>query len=627
MTQSIEIGGIEVTPAGIEEHDATTSLKLHGPPGSGKTMNATARVALLLEEYGYDLNDVAWITYRRSLAMDTLRRLAAADVIDGSQLQNPKEGKTQYIGTAHAVANRAVDGVGDMVGVGDKIAFCKTHNLKFEKAKPWETPVGQMVFSVFSYARKNNLDPTDPEDLRMVPTYKDLQEEWNGSVPKLYRDWQDYKAQRDKYMFWEQLQAPLDDNVTLDRDILVVDEYHDAYPLMAELAEFWAANSEIVIVAGDPHQTINAYDGADPEFYERLNYSEVQLPTAWERPPMEHWEVAKSVLSKAHEPPEMEIRNRGGLQVTRAPTFKMQADQWVIPDIDEPYTPAWFVNEHGTNAMFLTRTTHQLDAVARHLEAGGVLFQTPRTSDVEGWVAGEEGVNKRVDMYNALQKVRRLAPVAFDSSPNGLAQYGAETDVQKPEKVILEAEEAAMLLDHANSKYLADTRASITGEIDGWLVSEEQKTAAELNEYVTPEFWGTYTQSSRSVGYLNKTGGATDTKLVERDIEAIKNALYNHKHPVEEPEVKAYTIHASKGNQAETVVLYDGITKRTKESMRRSPQSKRNEYRTWYVALTRSTNNLYVLRGAYDFADRFLPKYILSLAKEGARKADERGIA
>lgn len=627
MSDTIEIGDTRVTPTGIEQYDPTESLKLHGPPGSGKTMNATARVALLLEDHGYDLNDVAWITYRRSLAMDTLRRLVAADVIDGSQLQNPKDGKTKYIGTAHAVANRAVDGVGDMVTEGDKVAFCKTHNLQYQKQRPWDKPVGQLVFRVFTYAKKNNLDPTDPDDLQMVPTYRDLQEEWAGSVPKLYRDWRDFLAQRDKRMFWEQLEAPLENNVTLDRDILVVDEYHDAYPLMADLAEYWAKNSEIVIVAGDPHQTINAFDGASPEYYERLDLPEVQLPTAWERPPYEHWEVAKDVLQKAHEPPEMDIRNQGGFQVSYAPTFNMEADEWIIPDVDEPQTPAWFVNKHGTDTMFLARTTHMLDAVARHLEAGGVLFETPRTSDVDGWTATGDGVNKRVDLYNALQKLRRLAPDAFEDTPDGLGQYGADQNLADPDKVLLEPEEAAVLMDHANSKYLDVTRNAMTGEAESWVVAEEQQTALDLNEYVKPTFWGTYTNSSKSVGYLNKTGAATDTRLVDRDIDALKNALFNHKYTVEEPEVRAYTIHASKGNQASNVVLYDGITKRTKESMRRSPQSKRNEYRTWYVALTRSTNNLFVLRGAFDFADRFLPKYVLEKAKEGRKKASMEGAA
>ena len=621
--KTIRIGGTDVQPHGIDKYDATTSLKLHGPPGSGKTMNATARVALLLRDHGFDLNDVAWITYRRSLAMDTLKRLAAAGVIDGSQLQTPKQGKTKYIGTAHAVANRAVDGVGEMVDVGDKIAFSKAHNMQFKKNQPWDRPVGQMVFRVFAYARKNKLDPTDPEDLQMIPYYKELMKDWTGSVPALYEDWQEYKTDTNKHMFWEQLAAPLERDVTLKRDVLVVDEYHDAYPLMAELAEYWAKHSDIVIVAGDPHQTINAFDGANPRFYERLDLPEVQLPTAWERPPHSHWEVAKNVLQNAHTPPDMDIRNKGGFQVSYSPTFRMEAEEWDIPDVDEPQSPVWYINNYGTDTMFLTRTTHMLDGVARHLEKGGVLYETPRSSDVDGWATAGEGVNKRVDIYNALQKIRRLGPDAFEDSPDGLANFGAETDMPDPDKVILEAEEAAMLLDHAKASYLTETRKQTTDTLESWLVSEEQVTALELNEFVTAEFWGTYTQTSRATGYLNSSGPATDTGFDKRDINALHNALYHNKHPVETPEVRVYTIHAAKGNQAENVVLYDGITERTKESMKRSPQANRNEYRTWYVALTRSTDKLFVLREAFEFADRFLPKHILSMAKEGRKKAME----
>lgn len=628
MARSIEIGGTEVEPAGIDEYDETESVKLFGPPGSGKTTNATARVALLLRDHDYTINDVTWLTYRKSLAMDTLRRLADAGVVTESQLTNPTEGATRYIGTAHAVANRAVSGAGEPIDWRDKLRFCQSVNVKFKKSRPWEQTPGEQLFRVFTYARKNLLDPTDHDDLRKIPVYHDLQEGWTGSVPALYEDWLQYKDENNKIGFWEMLAAPLREQVTPDKSILVVDEYHDAYPLLAKLAEYWAGDAEIVMVPGDPHQVVNNYDGADPAFYHRLPYPEIELPTAWERPPFEHWYVARSVLANAHTPPEMDIRNRGTFEVVRSPPFQRDAEEWHVPDPPEKYGPAWFVNEHGKNTMLLARTTFQLDGLARALERAGILFETPSSSDVPGWQApANDDMSDRVALYNALQKLTHLSPDAFDSGGTGLGEY-TDTNAANPEKIRLEAKEAAILVDHAESRYLDVTRAEMTSRAESWLNAEEAITAATLDEYVTTEFWGTYTQSSRSTGYLIKTGKATNSRFGERGIQAVQNALRANKYPVEGGlDTKLYTIHASKGNQAETVAIWDGITSRTSEQIRRSEAERDNEYRTWYVALTRSTKRLYVLKGGFEFTSDFLPRgrELLELAARGYEAGENRG--
>lgn len=628
MTKTIEIGDTDVEPAGIDEYDETESVKLFGPPGSGKTTNATARVAMLLRDHDYTINDVTWLTYRKSLAMDTLRRLVDAGVVEPKQLQNPTDGATRYIGTAHAVANRAVSGAGEPVEWKDKFLFCKSVNAKFKKTEPWEQTPGEQLFRVFTYARKNLLDPTDRGDLRQIPAYHDLKEDWNGSVPNLYNDWLAWKEENDKIMFWEMLAAPLRENVTPGKKILVIDEYHDAYPLMAKIAEYWADDAKIVIVPGDPHQVVNTYDGADPEFYHRLDYPEVELPTAWERPPFEHWYVATHMLSNAHTPPEMEIRNRGKFEVGRSPTFRRENEEWHVPEPGEKHSPAWFVREHGKNTMLLTRTTFQLDGVARALEQGGILFETPTSSDVPGWQApANDDMSDRVAIYNALQKITSLSPDAFENSSSGLGNYTATSDAD-PSRIMLAPKEAAILVDHAESKYLDATRKEITDTASSWVTAEEQVSAPDLNSYVDPGFWGTYTQASRSTGYLNKTGKATNSTFDERAINAVHNALRENSHPVEGSlETKLYTFHASKGNQAETVAVWDGVTSRISDSVRQSEAERKNEWRTWYVALTRSTENLYVLKGGFDFTAPFLPrgKKLLELAQRGYEAGESGG--
>ncbi|WP_436910327.1 UvrD-helicase domain-containing protein [Halosimplex marinum] len=612
----------DIEIAGIDDYPADESVKLFGPPGTGKTTNAAARVAKLLRDHDYSINDVVWITYRKSLAMDTLRRLSAWGVVDDEELSEPNRGATKYIGTAHAVASRVVGGTPDPAEYGDKKAFCAGRNLKYDKSTPWDNPPGQLLFRVFNYANKNLLDPTDESDLRKIPAIQDLREKYRGSIPRAYRDWEDYKDSNNIIDFWEMLAAPLEEGVTPGKSILVIDEYHDAYPLMAKLAEEWAENTEIVIAAGDPHQVVNTYDGADPEFYQRLDYPEILLPKSY-RVPFEHWEPATRLLSNAHEPPEVERDSRGVFQVQRSPTFSHDRDGWRVPNPSDEYGPADIVESYGDDTMLLTRTTHQLDGVARALEEAGTLFEVPTSSDVTGWGApANDSMSDRVAIYNALQKIKRLEPAMFkDSAGSGLGQYSDGESGVDPSRVVLEPTEAATLLDRANAKYLTEKRSKITETASSWVDAEESVTASDLTEYVEPEFWGTYTQASRSLHYLNKTG-RLGRAFSNRDFGALGNALRENNHPVGGSlPTKVYTIHASKGNEAETVAVYDGVTKRIMESMNRDEAERRNEWRTWYVAFTRASENLIVLKDGFEFTRRFLPK--------GRKLKDEarRGVA
>jgi len=59
--------------------------------------------------------------------------------------------------------------------------------------------------------------------------------------------------------------GPIENGRSPGRPILVVDEYHDVTGLMDKLFRAWMDDAEIVLVAGDPHQVVNAFDGASPE--------------------------------------------------------------------------------------------------------------------------------------------------------------------------------------------------------------------------------------------------------------------------------------------------------------------------------------------------------------------------
>lgn len=612
----LELDDIEIT--GIEEQPADSSIRLNGPPGTGKTTESAARVATLLDEYDYTLNDVLWGTYRRSLAMETLERLAAWGVVPESELSEPKKGPTRFISTIHACSNRLVGGVGDMVEWYDRKEFAEQRNLRFDKRNAWDDPPGRLLFDVFDYAATNLLDLSNDVHRQQIPMMEDLQDNYPGNVARAFDDWQDWKAQRDKYDFWEQLSVPLESGVEPNKDVVVIDEYHDATPLMAKVCERWTDQAEVAIVAGDPLQVVNNYAGADPEFFQRLDLPEVLLDMT-HRVPEEHWAVATQVLGNAHTPPPVKRKKSGAFRAGPSPRFSYSGETgWNVPDPDDPRSPAQMVESYGTDMMFLTRTRQQAVGVARALEKAGILFEVQNSMDMDGWGAKEE-MSERTALYNALQRLRGVTP--GESDGYGLDVYDDNPD-RHPADVRLQALEAAALLDHTNHQYLSESPDDVAAEVQRIVNTETTVDGDTLREYVEPEFWDVYTRGNGAVRHLNK-GARSDgfDGLNDRGLSALKAALRRNDMPVRSVETKVYTIHASKGSEAKSVVVYDGITATIEKNMLEDDATRENEYRTWYVALTRASANLFVLSGGFEWVSDFLNRETLLAAAESAHES------
>ena len=75
----------------------------------------------------------------------------------------------------------------------------------------------------------------------------------------------------------------------------------------------------------------------------------------------------------------------------------------------------------------------------------------------------------------------------------------------------------------------------------------------------------------------------------------INQALKVHTKGITKSEIytTVSTIHGSKGGQADTVFLHNGITDRVKKGMRRDPQE---EARVFFVGATRAKHNLYLVQ-------------------------------
>jgi len=255
----------------------------------------------------------------------------------------------------------------------------------------------------------------------------------------------------------------------------------------------------------------------------------------------------------------------------------------------------------------------QADGIGAALEADGIPYRSQ--PELHGW--NTEETDTRLWVHNALQKIEGYSPTNFDyGGHKAFSEYTGNN--KSPTDVSLKNTEAASLLKTTSAHDLDITRSE-AGDLADELEDDEDGflTLREFDEYVTKSFWERYTSGSASVGRLNK-GPFGSGQSADRERLALQAALNRQDSPIDPDSIScaAITIHASKGMEADDVVVYDGISNRILQEIQTNPKSRRNEFRTWYVALSRAKKRLHVMRGAFGWTKSIIPTDLQAAARE-----------
>ena len=85
-------------------------------------------------------------------------------------------------------------------------------------------------------------------------------------------------------------------------------------------------------------------------------------------------------------------------------------------------------------------------------------------------------------------------------------------------------------------------------------------------------------------------------KLTDSQITYMKLLVLNGENPTEDARIKVSTIHGAKGGEATNVVLFLNETANTIKGAKKSAANQDEEYRVWYVGITRTMKNLYLIK-------------------------------
>lgn len=630
--QGMRLVGMDV--AGI-----TDSARVYGPPGAGKTTYCTVRLIVVADHLDLYPRDITVCTFRTSQANNIRENVVKWGVF-------PDDSDFEFWTTTHAVAARATgfldpfdaysDSLEGMVNDKAKGRFSDELGITFDPDSN-DTQWGAF-YSLYTYSKQNLLDvgewrfiDADQWDFRRMEedtlAWRKLtafREAWSKR-PESFSDavakWERFKRRHNVFDFYEQLEAALCVDASLPPlELLVVDEFHDAYPLMGKLCEKWIDNAEVVLIAGDPDQCINAFNGAHPEIFERLDarvdtdLPVIHLPKS-HRVPDEHYEAAASELRETRTVPALETAGRGQfIPHTHTSFEERETGEWKLPSAEEKGSPPWLWAHYGPEIRFLTRTRAQLKPVGAHLDRYGIVY------DSQAGVAGDWEFRLRV--MRALKLVAGVRPSKQASVTNADQYDGSGREYDRVGGKKFSLAEATTLVKHTDAR-------SIDDKSELWFKIAETRgkdgkgflPVETFTRYVKDSWWDRYGNGRESIDEL--------VYVSDRDKASMKAAWTRYDGEAFTMDLargtRLLTIHAAKGDEAPDVVLYDGVTKRINDQVDEYQDVKANEHRTWYVALTRASERLHIVRDVHEWTIPYLDEDLEPVAAAAARRAAKHG--
>lgn len=528
---------------------------LWGPPGTGKTTAALARVTALLAG-GMDPRDVVYTAFTRVAA--TVARDRVLDKL--GEDADPDDFKG--FGTLHALCgrelgfdwrNRLLDENdrkrGQVVlrdfGRREGFPFSFGDEIDVEADLMTDTlPEGNRLLAFWGWARQCCLPVDEAIDRfraqtqapliparaqRFVAGYEELKSDTG------LRDFTDILLMAEKQRVIPRLRA------------LFVDEAQDFSPLQWRIIDYWRAAAETVTLCGDDDQAIYNFQGADARlFLDRATEGTSTVLSQSYRLPRAGHDVATSISRRirVRQTKIFAPRDADGQALSRLIE---------TTPIAEPASGSWLI---------LARNVYLLGHARRALERMGVPYHSRRGFDPVRWY------------YPPARTITQLAR-GGRIPPSDLKDL---TRFLQPGRDFDRAE--ATWIHEAHPRRLPALVHRDDLEAAGFTPAFCARIAVE------PVPVRMLTITSRS-GALQSGTWTYLIKLQQRYGNSVFDLTPTDRHRVE-----LSTIHGAKGDEADNVALLTDCARSSLTALELDPDS---EHRCWYVGVSRARENLYIL--------------------------------
>lgn len=546
----------------------TEVIRIDGAPGVGKS----TRLFELVEEEkegGRDLTDLYYLTFTRSGREESATKLG--EVFPTADREDLMKRAKTFHGAAWVAC--ALDDLWEdpneqiIQQTTDEEVFrdfCDTNGLSYAgesntlKAIRDGEEVEGAGDALFAKNDWLKLTRRHPEDHHLAPTSMGLGHE---RVTGLLRGWEDYKmrgraeASLPLYEHADYVDEAIRRELTPPASVLFLDEFQDLSPQEYKLFKTWRDSGQFdrIYIAGDANQSIYSFRAGTPLYFEETPVDETIVKKKSYRCPSEIVRTARGVLEdcKDTDPKGFKAARPGGNVKDISVTTAEEVGQLVKQEAAEHET------DGGPSVMLLTRANYQVYSLSKALRNVGVPHE----------FLGRQSAAWNDTLSELLEALRTL-----HRGTGGMS-----------------TKQVSSLFSHVPQ---SKERKSRIGDRTGGV-------------YEARKVWNAFPD-------LNSAADVAKRLDLDRYKREMLASAVSTSAVTKPSDVKIGTIHAAKGLEAPSVLLFDAYTPQLVDAY--NDDAMAEEHRLYYVGVTRASETLNLVRDYFDgpnvpIFDRGIPEF------------------
>lgn len=442
----------------------------------------------------------------------------------------------------------------------------------------------------------------DSEGMRLYQKYNLLRQRmidrelWDPEVLQFAKSWEEWKYSMDAIDFTDMIEIALRDVSTGpgSPDVLLVDEAQDLSRLELLLCNKWGKAAGALIFAGDPHQAIFVWRGADPYIFFDPSVPKDhfrQLSQSY-RVPIKIRDLSMEIASELDDFKKFTYgaRREDGEEVVGEINFSDAAYNHPEDVVEEAIAYV----DSGDTVMFCATCGYMLHALIAVLKEEGVPFCNPRRPSRGDW--------------NPLRSVRGVSTAQrlFDFLRIDHTHFGF--DVKEPDRRwrLWTGEEFSRWASKLRAKGMLRRGAKSQLQKFGKTLQNTVVTPRQLSSVLTPE------AMEQMAALIDPDSPIGSSALVDWYVESVESSFIDRlQYPAEivarggtskllsaleeQPSIFVGTVHSYKGFEADHVFVFPDLSPAGDDEYE-DPATRDNVIRQFYVAVTRARKTITVCR-------------------------------
>ena len=522
------------------------TFHVYGPPGCGKTTYLVEQITKAAESRGPENVLVASLTKAASTEMAT-RSTGLPD---------------NNVGTLHSHCYRQLGSP----EIADKNLDIWNQENKGSNFSLTEESKGGLDYK---RAESKSLgQKKGDENYALMNMYRSQMKpiaEWPQPVKNFFNRWTAWKEDCGFMDFTEMIERGITDTWSApgSPQVLIGDETQDWSKLeMSLFRDHWGERAEVVMMAGDPDQTIFSWRGADSGCFmdHKIPEENKRFLTQSYRLPKEPHAYARELIGRINSREDVEFSSTDNLGTVERCSASSRNCGKVMAIIEEEV-------KAGRKVMVLATCNYILLPLIKRLRREGIPFHNPYRPENAMWNPLSRSKKK------VMPTDRLLAFLKLDENTWGSSAGDWDgSDINKWMSILRQEG----LLERGVKSRIADKNYKAPKTLDDFkklfLYPEDVDKALDLNL----DWW-----ESRMMGSSLKSMEFPLSIAKKRGGKALWKA----------PNVVVGTIHSVKGGEADTVIIFPDLSPQAHELLHKK-EERDNAVRLFYVAVTRTKDRL-----------------------------------